>query len=45
MAVHVDSPEFPVGAVNHLTSWFGQHVELDKYFLDPGDVTAQLLAS
>lgn len=45
VAFHVDSPDFPAGAVNHLTSWFGQHVELDGYFLEPGDVTTQLLAS
>jgi len=45
VAFHVDSPEFPAGAVNPLTSWYGQHVDLDGYFLDPGDVTAQLLAS
>ncbi len=45
LAFHVDSPEFAVGAVNHLTSWLGQRVELDGYFLDPDDVSAQLEAA
>jgi ubiquinone/menaquinone biosynthesis C-methylase UbiE len=42
VAFHVDSPEFATGQVNHLTSWFGQSVELDGYFLDPSDVVSQL---
>ena len=29
VAFHVDSHEFAAGQVNHLTSWFGQRVELD----------------
>ncbi|MEO3757985.1 class I SAM-dependent methyltransferase [Mycobacterium sp. B14F4] len=45
LAFHVDSPEFAVGAVNHLTSWFGECVELDGYFLEPDDVVAQLVAA
>ncbi|KUI28022.1 hypothetical protein AU196_05575 [Mycobacterium sp. IS-1742] len=45
LAFHVDSPEFAAGAVNHLTSWFGQRVELDGYFLEPDDVVAQLVAA
>ena len=45
VAFHVDSHEFAAGQVNHLTSWFGQRVELDGYFLDPGGVVAQLEAA
>ena len=41
-AFHVDSPDFAAGEVNHLTSWFGQAVELDGYFIEPGDVIADL---
>lgn len=45
LAFHVDSLECATGAVNHLTSWFGQCVELDGYFLEPDDVVAQLVAA
>jgi SAM-dependent methyltransferase len=41
-AFHVDSPDFAAGQVNHLTSWFGHAVELDGYFLEPGDVVADV---
>ncbi len=37
-AFHIDSPDFAAGEVNHLTTWFGQAVELDGYFLEPADV-------
>jgi ubiquinone/menaquinone biosynthesis C-methylase UbiE len=42
VSFHVDSPEFATGEVNHLTSWFGESVELDGYFLDPAEVVAEL---
>lgn len=42
VSFHVDSDEFATGDVNHLTSWFGQPVQLDGYFLDPVEVVAQL---
>jgi hypothetical protein len=29
VAFHVDSDEFAVGDVNHLTTWFGESVEVD----------------
>jgi SAM-dependent methyltransferase len=45
IAFHVDSPEFATGEFNHLTSWFGESVELDGYFLEPTDVVAQLEAA
>lgn len=45
VAFHMDSPEFASGDVNHLTSWFGERVELDAYFLDPSEVIAQLEAT
>jgi SAM-dependent methyltransferase len=44
-AFHVDSPDFAAGQVNHLTTWFGHAVELDGYFLEPGDVVADLHAA
>jgi SAM-dependent methyltransferase len=42
VAFHIDSPDFATGQVNHITSWFGQRVELDGYFLDPNEVAAEL---
>ena len=45
VAFHVDSPEFAAGEVNHLTDWFGQPVELDGYFLEPGDVVRDVEAA
>lgn len=45
VAFHIDSPEFAVGAVNHLTSWFGQAVRLDGYFLEPATVQRDLEAA
>jgi len=44
-AFHIDSPDFDAGQVNHLTTWFGKAVELDGYFLEPGDVAAKLQAA
>jgi SAM-dependent methyltransferase len=44
-AFHVDSPAFAAGQVNHLTTWFGQAVELDGYFLEPDDVVADVQAA
>ena len=45
VAFHIDSPEFAPGDVNHLTSWFGQPVDLDGYFLDPAEIVANLEAA
>jgi ubiquinone/menaquinone biosynthesis C-methylase UbiE len=45
VAFHVDSPEFATGEVNHLTTWFGQPVDLDGYFLAPDVVAAELHAA
>lgn len=42
VAFHIDSAEFATGEVNHLTTWFGQAVELDGFFLDPTEVVADL---
>jgi SAM-dependent methyltransferase len=39
-AFHIDSPDFAAGDVNHLTTWFGEAVQLDGYFLAPSDVVA-----
>ncbi|MCV7213470.1 class I SAM-dependent DNA methyltransferase [Mycolicibacterium canariasense] len=45
LAFHVDSPDFAIGQVNHITEWFGHHVELDGYFLDPEEVVRQVTAA
>jgi SAM-dependent methyltransferase len=44
VAFHVDSPQFAAGDVNHLSTWFGQKVQIDGYFLEPDDVSSQLHA-
>ncbi len=41
-AFHIDSPEFATGEVNHITTWFGEQVELDGFFLDPDGVAGDL---
>jgi len=28
--------------VNHLTSWFGERVDIDGYFLDPDEVKVEI---
>lgn len=45
VAFHIDSPDFATGEVNHLTTWFGQAVSLDGYFLDPATVQRDLEAA
>jgi len=45
VAFHIDSPEFAVGEVNHLTSWFGEPVELDGFFLEPAEVAGHVEAA
>jgi ubiquinone/menaquinone biosynthesis C-methylase UbiE len=45
VAFHIDSPDFAVGTVNHLTTWFGKHVDVDAFFLDPADVIRDLEAA
>jgi ubiquinone/menaquinone biosynthesis C-methylase UbiE len=45
VAFHIDSPEFAVGEVNRITTWFGEAVELDGFFLKPGDVVHDLEAA
>ncbi len=45
LAFHVDSPDFAMGDVNHLTTWFGERVQLDGYFLDPAVVAGDLRAA
>jgi SAM-dependent methyltransferase len=45
VAFHVDSPDFAVGDVNHLTEWFGETVDVDAFFLDPGAVAADVEAA
>ncbi|MGH3157605.1 MAG: class I SAM-dependent DNA methyltransferase [Streptosporangiaceae bacterium] len=45
VAFHIDSSEFATGEVNHITTWFGEQVELDGFFLDPAEVTADVTAA
>lgn len=45
VAFHVDSDEFASGDVHHVTNWFGQAVDLDGHFLEPGGVVAILTAA
>ena len=42
LAFHVDSPDFAIGDVNHLTEWFGEPVHVDAFFLDPDAVVADV---
>ncbi len=45
VAFHVDSADFSVGDVNHLTEWFGEPVDVDAFFLDPDAVVADVEAA
>lgn len=45
VAFHVDSPEFAPGDVNHISTWFGEPVDLDGFFLEPGEVAGELEAA
>lgn len=45
VAFHVESPDFASGEVNHMRTWFGKEVELDGYFLSPGEVLGPLQES
>jgi ubiquinone/menaquinone biosynthesis C-methylase UbiE len=45
LAFHIDSPDFAAGEINHITSWFGQDVRLDGYFLEPATVVRDVEAA
>jgi SAM-dependent methyltransferase len=45
VAFHIDDAENAAGSVAHLTEWWGSEVDLDFYFLDPAEVTADLEAA
>lgn len=45
IAFHIDSADFASGEVNHITTWFGEPVQIDGYFLDPAVVTSDLEAA
>jgi SAM-dependent methyltransferase len=45
VAFHVDSAEFAAGDINHLTSWFGEEVDIDGYYLEPSTVVRDLEAA
>ena len=45
LAFHVESDEVVIGAVKHMTDWFGKAVDLAGHFLDPATVAAELEAA
>jgi ubiquinone/menaquinone biosynthesis C-methylase UbiE len=45
IAFHIDSADFAAGQVNHITTWFGEPVQIDGYFLDPAVVTRDVEAA
>ena len=45
VSFHVDGPGLAPGDVNHLTEFLGHSVDLDGYFLDPVEVTRDLVAN
>jgi SAM-dependent methyltransferase len=42
VAVHVGSPDQPVGSARHFTEWWGHTVDLNFHFLDPAELTTEL---
>jgi SAM-dependent methyltransferase len=45
VAFHVSAPGQPSGSGQHLDQWFGASVDVDSFYLDPADVTADLVAA
>ena len=45
VSFHVDSAKYAAGQADHLTSWFGESVDLDGYFLDPAEIAAEVQAA
>lgn len=45
VSFHVGSAEVAAGEVTHLTTWFGEAVDVDVHFLDPAEVGADLVAA
>lgn len=45
VAFDLDAPDFAIEQVNHITEWFGHHVELDGYFLDPDEIVTEVTAA
>ncbi|SNT27889.1 Methyltransferase domain-containing protein [Asanoa hainanensis] len=45
VAFHVSADDQPPGSTQHTTSWFGSPVDLDSFYLDPAEVTADLGAA
>jgi SAM-dependent methyltransferase len=45
VAFHVSAADQPPGSAHHLSEWFGSAVDVDAYYLDPADVTADLAAA
>jgi SAM-dependent methyltransferase len=45
MSFHVDGPGFAPGDVNHVRTFLGHTVDMDGYFVDPAEVTTDLVAN
>jgi SAM-dependent methyltransferase len=45
MSFHIDGPGFAPGDVNHVRPFLGLPVDMDGYFLDPAEVTTDLVAN
>ncbi|MFI7601588.1 class I SAM-dependent methyltransferase [Actinoplanes sp. NPDC049681] len=45
VAFHVEAAGVAAGETTHLSTWFGSEVAVDVHFLDPAEVTADLVAA
>lgn len=45
VSFHVSAADQPMGSTQHTSSWFGSPVDLDSFYLDPAEVTADLTAA
>lgn len=45
LAFHIEDDDHRAGHVNHASRWLGQDVDIDGHFLDPDQITHQLLAN
>jgi len=45
VSFHVESAEVAAGGVTHLSTWFGEAVDVDVRFLDPAGVRGEIVAA
>src|SRR5262249_13640122 len=43
VAFHIEAPDVAMGSVEQVRDWFGQDVDLRFHYLDPAEITAELL--